>query len=121
MLYVPNSYQPRGKIGAEVGALASNCLELIPTLTSHVDGLTKFLTGDHANAVSVQSSLVISLTALAEILDLMSGISPEPLATDYRHRSTAALMRAVEVVHGLDQDDFLVVGLFLAVGCRESG
>jgi hypothetical protein len=55
------------------------------------------------------------------MLDLMSRISPEPLATDYQRQSIVALMRAVEVVHELGQNDFLVIGLFLAVGCREPG
>ena len=113
------------KIGVEVGTLATNCLRFISTLTSHVDGLTKLLAElpdeDHTNAVSLGCCLVMSLTALAEILDLMSRVSPEPLATDYQRRCIVVLMRAVEVVHGLGQDDFLIIGLFLAVCYREPG
>lgn len=104
-----------------MGALANNCLRLLPTLTSNVDGLTKSLTEteDHTSAVSLRSSLFESSTALAEILGLMWRISPEPLETDYRRRCIAALMRAVEVIHRLGQDDFLVVGLFIAVRFHE--
>ena len=102
-----------------MGELASNCHGLISTLTSHVDGLTKLLTElstkDHASAVSSRSSLVKSLTALAEILDLMSRISSEPNATDYRRRCIAALMRAVELIHGLGHEDFTIIGVFLGV------
>ena len=112
-------------VGVEVGVLVTNCLRLIPTITSHVDGLTKLLAElpdeDHANAVSLRSSLVKSLTGLAEILDLTSRISPPPLATDHQRRCILVLMRAVEFVHGLGQDDYLIIGLFLAVRCREPG
>ena len=55
------------------------------------------------------------------MFDLMSRISPEPLATDYRRKFITALMRAVEVVHGMGHDDSLVVELFLAVSSLEPG
>ena len=113
------------EIGVEVGALVNSCHALILTLTSHVEGLTKFLAElpaeNHGNAASSRSSLIESLTALAEMLDLMWRISPEPLATDYRRRCIVALMRAVEVVHGVIHGDLLVIGLFLAVRYLEPG
>ena len=102
-----------------MGELTNKCLGLISTLTSHIDGLTKFLTEvstkDHASAVSSRSSLVKSLTALAGLLDLMSRIAPEPIATEHRRRCITALMRAVELVHGLGHDDFAIIGIFLGV------
>lgn len=110
------------KTGVKVEELANNCLRLITVVTSHVDGLTKFLTEasnkDHASAVSARSSLIKSLTALAETLDLMSRISLEPAATDYRRQCIAALMRAVDVVRGLGHDDFAITGAFLGVRNR---
>jgi hypothetical protein len=102
-----------------MGELASNCLILISTVTSHVDWLTKLLAelsaGDHASVVSSRSSLAKSLTVLAELHDLESHITPELIATGYRRRYIAALMRAVDVVHGLCHEDFTVVGAFLGV------
>ena len=99
--------------------LANNCQGLISLLTPHIDGLTKLLTElptkDHAGAVSLRSSLIKSLTALAEMLDLMSSISHEPTATDHRRRCIAALMRAIEVAHGLAPEDFTIIGVFLGV------
>lgn len=101
--------------------LVSGCIRQISALTSHVDGITELLTKlldkDHASAVSLQVSLVGSLTALAETLDLMSRISPEPLATDYRRRCIAPIMRAIEIAHGLGREDFAVVGMFIVVRC----
>ena len=106
-------------IGVEVEELMNNCYGLISSLDSHVEGLTKFLTElsikDYPSAVSLRSSLVKSSTALAEILDLMSRISTEPTATDYRRRCIAALMRAVEVVRGLRHEDFTIIGVLLGV------
>lgn len=102
-----------------MGVLANSCLGLISILTSHIDGLAKLFAGppseDHANAVLSRSILVESLTALAEMFDLMSRISPEPLATDYRRQCIATLTRAVEVVHGLRREDFHIVEAFLGV------
>lgn len=102
-----------------MGELANKCIGLVSTLTSHIEGLTKLLAElsnkDHGGAVSSQSSLVKSLTALAEILDLMSSISHEPVATDYRRQCIAALLRAIEVVRGLSPDDFTSTGLLLGV------
>jgi hypothetical protein len=101
-----------------MGELTSNCLVLISTITSHVDGLTKLLAelsvGDHVSVVSSRSSLAKSLTALAELHDLISRISPKPIVTDYRRRCIAALMRAVDVFHGLRHEDF-IIGVFLGV------
>ena len=103
----------------------NSCLGLIPTLISHVKGLEGLFAElggkDLASAVTLRASLVKSLTALAEILDLMSRISPEPLTTDYRRHSIAALTRAVGVVHGLGHEDFTSIGTFLGVGCHELG
>jgi len=108
-----------------MGGLAERCLGLISTLTSHVDGVTNLLTelpsNDNAGAGSLRGSLVSSLTAVAETLDLMSRISPEPLATDYRRQSIAALMRAVDVVHGLGHRGFTVIGTYLGVRCPKLG
>ena len=113
------SHRSRDQTGAEAGPLANSCVGLISTLTSHVDGLTKLLTGpsseDRATAVSFRSSLVQSLTALAEILDLLSRISPGTIAADYRRQCIGSLMQAVGVVRGLDHGDFLNVGAFLGV------
>jgi len=107
------------KTGFEMGGLTSSCLGLISTLTSHVDGLTELSTGplnkDRASAVSLRSSLVNSLAALAEMLDLMSRISPEPLGTDYRRQCIAALTRAVKAVHELGHEEFTAIGTFLGV------
>ena len=101
-----------------MGGLANSCLRMISTLNSHIDGLTELLANltseDRASAASLQASLVKSLTSLAEILDLMSRISPEPLATDYRRQCITALMRTIEIIHGLKQD-FAIVGTFLGV------
>jgi len=117
---VSNSHQSHMiKTGVEMGGLANNCLGLISTLASHVDGLTELSTGplnkDRANAVSLRSSLVNSLAALAEVLDLMSRISPEPLATDYQRQCIAALTRAAKAVHGLGHEGFTAVGTFFGV------
>ena len=102
-----------------MGELTSKCIRLVSTLTSHVDGLTKLLAElsnkDHEGAISSRSSLVKSLTALAEILDLMSRISHESVATDYRRQCITALVRAIELVHGMGPDDFTSAGLFLGV------
>jgi len=108
-----------------MGDLANNCVGLIPTLTSHIKGLTERLAEpsnkDHASAVSSRSSLVESLTALAETHDLMSRISPDPLATDYRRQCIAAQMRAVDAVHGLSHEDFTIIGAFLGVRFPKPG
>lgn len=102
-----------------MGELANKCIGLVSTLTSHVEGLTKLLAElsnkGHQGAVSSRSSLVESLTALAEILDLMSRISHEPVATDYRRQCITTLVRAIEVVHGLGPDDFTNTGVLLGV------
>ena len=99
-----------------MGGLANNRLGLI---SIHVGVLTKLLTElpkeDHASAVSLRSSLVQSSTAIAELHDLVSRISPEPLATDHRRRSVAALMGAIDVVHQLGQEDLTAIGLFFGV------
>jgi len=111
--------------GVELGGFAESCIGLISTLTSHIDGLTKLLTElpskDEAGAGSLRASLVTSLTALSETLDLMSRISHEPLATDYRHRSIAVLMRAIDIVHGLGHKGFTIIGTFLGVRCPQLG
>ena len=111
--------------GVELGGFADGCIGLISKLTSHVDGLTKLLTElpskDEAGAGSLRASLDTSLTALSEILDLMSRISHEPLATDYRHQSIAVLMRAIDVVHGLGHKGFTIIGTFLGVRCPKLG
>ena len=108
-----------------MGELATSCLRLISTLSPHIDGLTKLFTElptkDQASVVSSRSSLAKSLTALAEIYDLMSRISPEPIATDYRRRCIAALLRAIEVVHGLGHEGFSIMGAFLGVRCPKPG
>lgn len=113
------------KTEVEVGALANNCLRLVSVLTSHVDGLAKIppqlQNEDQAGSAGLRSSLAESLTALAEMYDLMSRISPEPLATEYRRRCIVDLMRAVEVVHGLGHDNLIAVGLGLAVRGHELG
>lgn len=110
------------KPGAEVTTLTNSCIGLIHTLTSHVEGLTKLLAGlsndDRANEVLSRSSLVESLTALAEMFDLMSRISPEPLATDHRRQCIATLIRATGVVSGLVHDDFHIIEMFHAVSLR---
>ena len=102
-----------------MGELTKKCLGLIPTLTSHVNGLITFLaeasTKDHASTVSPRSSLVKSLTALAELLDLMSRISPEHIAIDHRRQCIAGLIHAVKLVHGLDHEDFAIIGIFFGV------
>ena len=102
----------------------NNCHGLVSTLDSHIEGLTKLLTElstkDHPSAVSLGSSLVKSLTALTEILDLMSRISNEPNATDFRRQCIAALMRAVKVVHSLRHEDFTIIGVFLGVRNRSN-
>ena len=105
-----------------MGELAGSCHALISTFNSHIDGVIKLITelstGDRASAVSSRSSLIQSLTALAELFDLMSRISPEPIATDYRRQCIAALMRAIEVVHSLGHGDFTVIGAFFVVRNR---
>jgi hypothetical protein len=102
-----------------MGALANGCLGLISRLTPHVEGLTELITEssneDQASAVSSQSSLVESLTALAEMFDLISRISPEPLVTDYRTRCIATLLEAIKIIHRLGHDDYFIVGPFLGV------
>jgi len=107
-----------------VGKLMNNSHGLVSTLDSHIEGLTKLLTElstkDHPSAVSLRSSLVKSSTALAEILDLVSRISTEPSATDFRRQCIAALMRAVEVVHSLRHEDFTIIGVFLGVRNRSN-
>ena len=99
--------------------LMNSCQGLISMLTSHVNGLTKLLmelpTKDHPGAVSLRSSLIKSLTALAEMHDHMSSISHEPIATDHRQRCIAALMRAIEVIHSLAPEDFTIIGVFFGV------
>ena len=108
-----------------MGGLANSCPGLISTLTSHVDEVAEFLARmsnkDRATAGSLRATLITSLAALTEILELMSRISLEPLATDYRRESIAVLMRAVEVVKGLGHEDITVVGTFLGVRCLQLG
>ncbi|KAF9653337.1 hypothetical protein BDM02DRAFT_1892850 [Thelephora ganbajun] len=110
------------KSGVGMEGPANSCLELISTLNSHIDALTKLLTElsnkDHASAVSSRSSLVESLTALAEIHEFMSRISLEPLATEYRRQCVMTLMRAVEVTHGLGPEDFMIIGAFLGISLK---
>ena len=105
--------------------LTNSCIGLIHTLTSHVEGLTKLLAGlsndDRANEVLSRSSLIESLTALAEMFDLMSRISPEPLATDHRRQCIATLIRATGVVSGLVHDDFHIIEMFHAVRFHKQG
>lgn len=103
----------------------NSCLGLMPTLISHVEGVGELLNElggkDIASAVSLRASLIMSLTSLAETLDLMSRFSSEPLTTDYRRQSVAALTRAIGIVQGLGHDDFTIIGTFLGVGCHELG
>ena len=105
--------------------LETSCLGLISVLTPHIDGLAKLFSGpsseDHPNAVLLRSIVVESLTALAEIFDLMSRISPEPLATNYRRQCIATLTQAVEVVRGLQREDFHIVEASLGVRFHQPG
>ena len=96
-----------------MGELAGNCHALISTLTFHVGGVEKFLTEGYASQMSLEYSLIQPLTALAELLDLMSRISLEPISTDYRRQCIAALMRATGVVHSLNYGGFTIIGAFL--------
>ena len=87
--------------------------------------MTKLLTelpdnGD-AGAGSLRGSLALSLASLAGILDLMSRISPEPLAADYRRQSITALMRAIDIIHGLGREGFTLIGTFLGVRRHKIG
>lgn len=108
-----------------MGTLTNSCLGLIHTLTSHVEGLTKVLAGlsneDRGNEVLLRSSLVESLTALAEMFDLMSRISPEPLATDHRRQCIATLIRATGAVSGLGHNDFHIIEMFYVVRFHKPG
>ena len=105
--------------------LTNSYLGLISTLTPHINGVTELLTKltnkDHASEVSLQVSLIQSLTALADTLDLMARVSPEPLATEYRRECIMALMRTIEDVRGLGHEDVTVIGTFLGVRCSRMG
>jgi len=63
----------------------------------------------------------VCLTAPAETHDLISCISPDPLATDYRRQCIAVQMRAVDAVHGLSHEDFTIIGVFLGVRFPKPG
>lgn len=106
-----------------MGELAKGCPGLASTINSHIEGLTALVTElsnkNPASALSSRSSLVESLTALAETLDLMARISPEPLASNYRHQGVAALVRAIDDLHWFSHEDFTVVGIALGVRCSK--
>ena len=51
----------------------------------------------------------------------MSRISPEPLAADYRRQSIAVLMRAIDIIRGLGQEGFTLIGTFLGVRRHKLG